>query len=92
MPSSCDGAGFSRKPRDRMVGVAEHEPVGRRVVDRDEAERADRAGRLVLGDLRGDVDVGQDVAVEHQEALVEADCSSAYFSAPAVPRGSGSTT
>ena len=43
----------------------------------------DRAGRLVLGDLRGEVDVGQHVAVEHQEALVEADCSSAYFSAPA---------
>ena len=65
------GAGLLDELLDRLVVVQAHEAVGGRVGDRDERERADRPGRLVLGDLRGEVDVGQDVAVEHQEALVE---------------------
>ena len=55
----------------RAVAGEAHEAVGRGVLDRRQRERAARARRLVLGDLGGQVDVGQDVAVEHEEALVE---------------------
>ena len=55
----------------RAVLVEMHEAVGARVGDRHERERRLRAGPLVLGDLRAQVDVREHVAVEHQEALVE---------------------
>ena len=48
-----------------------HQAIGARVGDRGERERRLGAGALVLGDLAGQVDVGQHIAVEHQEALVE---------------------
>ena len=48
-----------------------HEAVGGRVLHRRERDGGRRAARLVARDLRADVDVGQDVAVEHQEAVVE---------------------
>ena len=65
------GAGLLDELRDRLVVVQAHEAVRGGVADRHEREGADRPGRLVLGDLRGEVDVGEHVAVEHQEALVE---------------------
>ena len=56
---------------DARVVVQAHEAVGRRIRHRDEGERAGRARRLVLRDLRREVDVGEHVAVEHEEALLE---------------------
>ena len=47
------------------------EAVGAGVLDRDERQRRRGLGALVLGDLRGQVDVGEHVAVEHEEALLE---------------------
>ena len=44
--------------------------VGGRVGDGHEGQGAACAGGLVAGDLRGEVDVGEHVAVEHEEAVV----------------------
>jgi len=68
---TASGEGFSRKLVDRAVLAQAHQAVARRVRDGDERQRAGRAGLLVLGDLRAEVEVGEDVAVEHEEALVE---------------------
>ena len=65
------GRGLLEELLDGVVVAQADEAVARRVRDRDERERADGAGRLVLGDLRAEVEVGEDVAVEHEEALVE---------------------
>ncbi len=54
-----------------MVVLQVDETVGARVLDRHERERRLGSGALVLGDLLGQVDVGEHVSVEHQEALVE---------------------
>ena len=89
--SIWSGEGFSTNSRTALSSSQAHEAVGARVVDRHERERADRAGRLVLGDLRGEVDVGEHVAVEHQEALVE-QRTRRTSARRAVPRGSGSST
>ena len=63
--------GFSTKSLTELILGEVHEPVGARVLDGHQRERRARAAALVLGDLRGQVDVRQDVPVEHQEALVE---------------------
>ena len=63
--------GFSTNSVTASSAVEADEPVGGRVLDRRQRERRARARPLVLRDLRREVDVGEDVAVEHQEALVE---------------------
>ncbi len=56
---------------DRAVVVPGDQPVGGGVLDRVQPERDRGPGLLVLAQLRGEVDVGQHVAVEHQKPLVE---------------------
>ena len=75
---------------DRGVLVEAHEAVGARILDRHERERARRAGALVLGDLRAEIEVAQDVAIEHQEALVQQRLGELQRTAG--PAGSGSST
>ena len=53
------------------VGVRGHDAVAGDVLDRRQRERGARAGALVLGELRSQVDVGEHVAVEHEQALGE---------------------
>ena len=53
-----------------VLGAA-HEPERRRVVDRVEAERDHGTGLLVLLLERGQVEVGERVAVEDHEAVAE---------------------
>src|SRR4029077_6335885 len=48
-----------------------YEAIRGRIGHADEGERGDRPGALVLDDLPVEWDVREDVAVEHQEALVE---------------------
>ncbi len=55
----------------RVLRSEPHEPVGSGVLDRYERDRRPRPGALVLGELGGEVEVGEHVAVEQQEALVE---------------------
>ena len=62
---------FSRNWLDAPLVVGRHDAVAGRVVDRVERQRHARAGALVLGELGGQVDVGQHVAVEHEQALLE---------------------
>ena len=52
-----------------MLGVRRHHAVARGVLDRDQGERGARAGVRVLRELGGQVYVGENVAVEHQQAL-----------------------
>ena len=61
--------GFSMKAVDPPVGVGGHDAERRRVVDAVQRDRALGAGALVGRDQRADVEVGEDVAVEHEEAL-----------------------
>ena len=63
--------GFSTKSRHRAVLVEHHQAVGAGVGDRHQRQRRAGSGGLVLGELGAEVDVGEHVAVEHQEALVE---------------------
>ena len=69
--SIWSGDGFSTNSVTSPLVARAHEPVGGRVLDRRQRERRRGAGPLVLRDLGGQVHVGQHVAVEHQEALVE---------------------
>ena len=69
--SIWSGAGFSTKPVTSPSACVRHEPVGGRVLDRRQRERRLRAALLVQRELGGDVEVGEHVAVEHQEPLVE---------------------
>ena len=69
--SISSGSGFSRKLEHPPVLVAADEPVGARVVDRVEGERDDGAGLVVLALKRGQVEVGEHVSVEDQEAVRE---------------------
>ena len=69
--SIWSAAGFSTNSVTCAVGGGPHEPVGGRILDRRQRERRRRPGALVLRDLGAEVDVGEDVAVEHEEAVVE---------------------
>ena len=76
-----------------VLAVAADEAVGGGVVDRVQAEGRPRPALLVGGEQRGQVEVGEDVAVQGQEASRSAPSSSAAKRiAPAVPSGSGSAT
>ncbi len=65
-------AGLLDELAHRQVGVAPDQPVGRRILDSDQGQGGPRAGLLVLAQLGGQVDVGEDVAVEHEEAVAAA--------------------
>ena len=68
--SISSGLGFSTNSAPSRPRRAD-EPVRRRVLDRDQRQRRRAPGPLVLRELGGQVDVGEDVAVEHEEALLE---------------------
>jgi hypothetical protein len=56
---------------DPAVGVGRDDPEGGRVLDGGEADGGLGAVAAVEGDQRGDVQVGQDVAVDHHEGVVD---------------------
>ena len=89
--SISPGSGFSRKPSTSPSSAAAHEPVGARVVDRVEAERDHGAGLLVLLLERGQVEVGEQVAVEDHEAVAEQALVGGEADGPGVPSGSSSS-
>ena len=85
------GAGLLDELLDRLVVVQAHEAVGGGVVDRHERERADRA-RVASCCASWAV---RSMSVSTSPLSIRKRSSrrsSAYLSAPAVPRGSGSST
>jgi len=65
------GRGLLDEGGDLPVRRGAHQPVGRGIGHRRQRQRRPRARRAVPCHLRGDVDVGQHVAVEHEEPLVQ---------------------
>ena len=63
--------GFSRKRSMRAVLVGDDDAELERVLDRDEADGGQRLVLVVEGDDPAEVDVGEHVAGDHEEALVE---------------------
>ena len=55
----------------RAIRSHAHEPIGRRVGDRHQPERRARSRALMRRELRGEIKIGENVAVEHEEPLVE---------------------
>ena len=69
--SVVPGGGFSRNRWTRCLGVDLDDPERRRIGDRREVDRRFGAEPPVLGDEGGDVEVGDDVAVDRQERVVD---------------------
>ncbi len=69
--SISDGIGLLEELGDRAVVVVADEAEGRGVLDRIEAERGAGAAGDVLVHQRGQVEVGERVAVEREEAILE---------------------
>ena len=55
------------EPRDPVARVADDDAVQRRVRDLLDRQRGDAAVALVRGDERGEIDVGEAVAADHDE-------------------------
>ena len=65
-------AGLLEELEHGAVGVALDQAVGGGVLDRVEADRRPRPALCVGAQQRGQVEVGEDVAVQGEEAVVEA--------------------
>ena len=65
-------AGLLEELEHRTVRIAVHQAVGGGVLDRVQPERRLCAALLVSPQQRGQVEVGEDIAVERQEAVFEA--------------------
>ena len=63
--------GFSTKACDPPGHVGDHDAVARRILDGVQGDGGVGAGGVVEPDQPGDVEVGEDVAVDHHEALVD---------------------
>ena len=63
--------GFSRKRSIDAVLAGDDDAELERVLDLGEADRGHRLALVVEGDDRAEVDVGDHVAGDHEEALVE---------------------
>ena len=64
-----------QEPRHAAGGVGRHAPERPRVRDRDQVQRHVGVGLPVPAHLPGEVVPGQDVAVEHDDWVVRADCA-----------------
>ena len=85
------GFGFSRKRRMLPLRVGFDQPVGARVLHRRQHDGGAGLPLAVQPDDGAEVDLGQHVAVEHDDRVVEAR-RLANLMPPAVPSGAGSTT
>ena len=65
------GVRLLQKARHRQIVAPADEPVRRGILDGDQRDRRARARLLMLAQQRGQVDVGQLIAVEHQEPVVQ---------------------
>ena len=78
--------GFSRNRSMRAVGLGDDDAELERVLDALQRDRRERAVRAVRLHERGEVDVGEHVARDHEERVVEL-VRSRCAPSPAVPSG-----